>query len=101
MLFMLTYLLSAVPPKKTEPGLDKLTTPGILQITWLLGNDDHFIGIQKPELQALRKAGMFDVELCEMVQEKTAQPLDDCEFGTSETTALKSVSIADDASNSV
>ena len=45
---------------QAESGSNDLENTGILEITWLLGNDGHFAGIQKPETQILRRAGMFE-----------------------------------------
>lgn len=36
---------------------------GVLQLTWLLGNEPHIAEVPEPDLHALRVAGMFDVQL--------------------------------------
>ena len=46
-------------------GSDHLAvdSAGVLQITWLLGREPHLADVARPELQALRAAGMFDVQM--------------------------------------
>ncbi|GJE91632.1 hypothetical protein PsYK624_077820 [Phanerochaete sordida] len=36
---------------------------GLLQYTWLLGNEPHLAEVEHPELENLRAAGMFDVHV--------------------------------------
>ena len=81
---------------QAESGSNDLENTGILEITWLLGNDGHFAGIQKPETQILRRAGMFEVEMDAMVRKKMVriQSLDDCEIEVSEATMLNRASAA-------
>ena len=96
MLFILTFFLSSAG--RTEQGSTDLKNTGILQITWLLGNDSHFAGIQKPETHALRKAGMFEVEMDAMAREKINQALNDYEADATESTKLNDIHITvDDA----
>ena len=95
-LFTLTFLLSST--RRTKQGSTNLKNTGILQITWLLGNDSHFAGIQKPEAHTLRKAGMFEVEMDAMAREKINQALNDYEAEATESTKLNDSHIAiDDA----
>ena len=93
-LFFLALFLPST--SQAVSGSNSLEDTGILQITWLLGNDSHFARIQKPETQILRRAGMFEVEMDEMVREKMVrvQSLDDCEIEVSETTMLTRASAA-------
>lgn len=39
-----------------------LDSAGILQATWLLGNEPHLAKVETPTLHALRVAGMFEVQ---------------------------------------
>ena len=48
-------------------GLDSI---GILQLTWLLGNEPHLANVELPDLQALRRAGMFPIQMSERVEER-------------------------------
>ena len=43
---------------------------GILQLTWLLGNEPHLASVPRPELLALRVAGMFDIHMGERADGK-------------------------------
>ena len=92
MLFILTFFLSSA--RRAERGSNDLTNTGILQITWLLGNDSHFATVQKPETQILREAGMFEVEMDAMAQEKMNRPLDNCEIVVAELSTMNSVDTA-------
>ena len=65
---MLAYFVSIRP--RRQGGTDGLDSAGILQLTWLLGNDDHFVEIERPEQQTLRRAGMFDVQMSTWVKQR-------------------------------
>ena len=48
---------------------------GILQLTWLLGNEPHLSRVGNPEVHSLRKAGMFDVQMNDRAEEKLLRVL--------------------------
>ena len=48
---------------------------GILQLTWLLGTEPRLSCVGEPEVDELRKAGMFDVRMSEMAEEKVSSAL--------------------------
>lgn len=57
----------SVPPANgSSHSRTAVKSAGVLQLTWLLGNEPHIASVEKPELHALRAAGMFDVQLSEM-----------------------------------
>lgn len=96
MLYILTFFLSGT--RWTGPGSSYLTNIGILHITWLLGNDSRFAGIQKPDTQILRRSGMFEVDLNAMAREKTDRALDEGEINVSELTKLNRIDTITDTS---
>ncbi|KAI0777065.1 hypothetical protein BC629DRAFT_1525131 [Irpex lacteus] len=83
-LFALTFLLSS-RPKGQEVNND-LNSAGILQLTWLLGNESRFAGIRRPDRQELRRAGLFDVQMSTWAKHKTRR--DSSEYESSELTML-------------
>ena len=61
---VLLLVLAAVLIRRTHypeypQGLD---TSGVLQIAWLLGNEPRLATVQRPDLNALRVAGMYEVD---------------------------------------
>lgn len=72
MLFVLSFILT----RQTffSRGLiyahTVLKGSGVLQITWLLGNEPHLSKVWKPEVRMLRVAGMFNVKMNERAEEK-------------------------------
>ncbi|KAI0089620.1 hypothetical protein BDY19DRAFT_114224 [Irpex rosettiformis] len=85
MLLAVIFLLSFHSRREVSNDLD---AAGILQLTWLLGNERHFAGIPKPDRQELRKAGMFDVQISTWVKRKTVQAME--YYEVSELTNLNS-----------
>ncbi len=67
-LFALTFALSGRP--KEQKINNDLNSAGILQLTWLLGNESHFSEITRPDIQELRRAGLFDVQMSAWVESK-------------------------------
>lgn len=43
---------------------------GVLQLAWLFGDEPDLLRIRRPEVEALRGAGMFEVELTKRAHEK-------------------------------
>lgn len=43
---------------------------GLLQYTWLIGNEPHLANVESPELENLRAAGMFDVQISDRVRKR-------------------------------
>lgn len=43
---------------------------GLLQYTWLLGNEPHLADIASPDLDKLREAGMFDIHMGDEVKKR-------------------------------
>ena len=58
-------------PANATPSMDSV---GMLQLTWLLGNEPHLRCVRRPESQALREAGMFEIEIGERLREKMEDP---------------------------
>ncbi|GJE99694.1 hypothetical protein PsYK624_159650 [Phanerochaete sordida] len=54
---------SSRPSLSRGPAIDRagIDSAGILQITWLLGNEPHIAAVGSPRLGALRTAGMFEL----------------------------------------
>lgn len=84
MLFALTFALSGRP--KDQKINNDLNSAGILQLTWLLGNESRFAGIRRPDRQDLRRAGLFDVQISTWAEHRTRQ--DSSEYESSELTML-------------
>ena len=89
MLFILALFLSSA--RRTEPSSQDLTSTGILQILWLLGNERRFKSIPKPENQMLREAGMFEVEMDVEAREKMNRPPNDYGIEVTELTKLNTI----------
>ncbi|KAI0788914.1 hypothetical protein BC629DRAFT_1440116 [Irpex lacteus] len=83
-LFLITFLLSRRPLR--SGGSSKLRVIGILQLTWLLGNESHLVDVRKPDHQKLRKAGLFYVQMSARAQQKMSQVEE--EYEASELTVL-------------
>lgn len=66
-LLIIAVLLIRPPARSTRPSTAAraaaIDSAGILQITWLLGNEEHLATVQVPEVETLRAAGMFEVEM--------------------------------------
>ncbi len=77
MLWALALLL--LSGSERQPQSNNLDAAGILQLTWLLGNDSHFTGIRKPDLHGLRRAGMFKVQMSAWAQDKIDQSSRSCD----------------------
>lgn len=77
MLWALALLL--LSGSERQPQSNNLDAAGILQLTWLLGNDGHFTGIRKPDLHGLRRAGMFKVQMSAWAQDKIDQSSRSCD----------------------
>lgn len=43
---------------------------GVLQLTWILGNEPHMRHVREPSSQMLREAGMFEVKMSDRMQDK-------------------------------
>lgn len=50
-----------------------IDSAGILQLTWLVGNEAHLKRLVKPTETVLRQCGMFEVDLGETLRRKTFQ----------------------------
>ena len=46
---------------------------GVLQLTWLVGDEPHLRDVVKPTETELRKAGMFDIHMGELLLAKSGQ----------------------------
>lgn len=68
LLFALTFPLSG--GLKRHEITNDLDAAGILQLTWLLGNESRFAGIRRPDRQELRQAGLFDVQVSNWAEQK-------------------------------
>ncbi|KAI0750551.1 hypothetical protein BC629DRAFT_1598872 [Irpex lacteus] len=85
LLFALTFPLSGGLNRREITN--DLNAAGILQLTWLLGNESHFAGIRRPERQELRQAGLFDVQMSARAKRKAG--CDSSDYEPSEEIALK------------
>ena len=54
-------LIRRIQRSNVDPHTDVDTT-GVLQIAWLLGSEPRLARVERPELEALRIAGMYDVD---------------------------------------
>ncbi|GJE88180.1 hypothetical protein PsYK624_042630 [Phanerochaete sordida] len=70
MLLLATVLLAIPSSVRTHSASTTVDSAGILQITWLLGHEPHLAEVEKPELEALRAAGMFEAQMREHEREK-------------------------------
>lgn len=43
---------------------------GLLQFTWLLGSEPHLAQVEDPQLENLRTAGMFNVQIGDRVRKR-------------------------------
>ena len=59
MLVISTSLIYTARHTEYHVGLD---TSGVLQVAWLLGNEPHLAKVEEPNLEALRVAGMYEVD---------------------------------------
>ena len=89
MLFILALFLSSA--RRTEHSSQDLTSTGILQILWLLGNDHRFKSIPKPDNQMLREAGMFEVDMDVIARGEMNRCLNDYEIEVTELTKLNTI----------
>ena len=77
-MFVITLTLSVY--SRGPESVNGLKSAGILQLTWLLGNDEHLAKVGRPKRQALRKAGLFDVQISDLAHRKaSAAGVDDDE----------------------
>jgi hypothetical protein len=68
MLFGLAFALTVLPERGKMQH--NLTSLGLLQLAWLVGNDGHFSGVQRPHIQGLRRAGQFEVVMNEWARRR-------------------------------
>lgn len=71
-LLVLSFLMIRVPSSAQTlfiHGAD-VTTGGVLQYSWLLGNEPHLVRVDSPELHELRAAGMFEVRMGDQLQKR-------------------------------
>ncbi|GJE98953.1 hypothetical protein PsYK624_151910 [Phanerochaete sordida] len=63
-LLLLAILLIRSPSSSSRSSLGRavIDSAGVLEITWLLGNEPHISSVAHPEREALRSAGMFDFD---------------------------------------
>lgn len=73
MLLALTTAFVLPVPGRDHGVSGELDTAGILQLTWLLGNNSHLSSIARPTQRILREAGMFDIQLSVRMQKKMAK----------------------------
>ncbi len=83
-LFALTFLL--LGRVERQRVANDLNNTGILQLTWLLGNEIRFAGIRRPDTLELRRAGLFDLQMSALVEDKANRDFNDYE--SSELTVL-------------
>lgn len=71
-LLLLSFALTGWPFSAKDPSRfdTVLENAGILQLTWLLGNEPHFSEVTNPQVIVLRAVGMFDVQMNERAEEK-------------------------------
>ena len=64
-LLLLAVILVRLPSvsKVDTSGRTMIDSAGVLQIIWLLGREPHMAEVVHPKVQALRAAGMFDVQM--------------------------------------
>ena len=76
-LFLLSFYLIGQPffSRGLVHAHTVLEDAGMLQLTWLLGNEHHLSKVENPDTQTLRAAGMFDVQMNERAEEKVLQAL--------------------------
>ena len=76
MVFLLSFIFIGQPfSKGLVHSHTVLEGSGVLQLTWLLGNEPHLSHVGNPKVQALRTAGMFDVQMNERAEEKLLRVL--------------------------
>lgn len=70
-LLALAILLIQLPSSWTAYDLRSVfDSAGVLELTWLFGNEPALAKVRHPTLRALRAAGMYEVQLSERAQEK-------------------------------
>ena len=70
-LLLLAASLARVPSSPQGYTAHAITaSAGVLQITWLLGREPHLAKVAFPESQALRAAGMFEVQMSDRNEER-------------------------------
>ena len=66
LLILSTYIIYIPPHSRSSYDSDvAFDNAGILQLVWLLGTEPHLADISRPDVSALRKAGMFEVRMSE------------------------------------
>ncbi|GJE84278.1 hypothetical protein PsYK624_003540 [Phanerochaete sordida] len=70
---LILALLMIRRPARERAAVDsyvEIDSGGLLQYTWLLGNEPHLAQVSSPELANLRAAGMFDVNIGDRVRRR-------------------------------
>lgn len=66
-MLVLSILLARIPNSHAQAKpATAVSSTGILQFTWLLGTEPRLHDVERPDLDALRRAGLFDVEFRDM-----------------------------------
>lgn len=71
-LLVLCFVVTHVPASARAAFDPKIVVDsgGLLQYTWLLGNEPHLADVVSPELDNLRAAGMFNVQMGDEVKKR-------------------------------
>ena len=71
-LLLLCAVLVRLPREAREYVGSKVDVDsgGLLQYTWLLGSEHHLAEVQSPRLHDLRAAGMFEVQMHDLVKRR-------------------------------
>lgn len=70
--FALSVMLTHTSPSFLRSAASRAAIgyAGVLQLTWILGNEPHLRRVHEPSSQTLREAGMFEVKMSERMQNK-------------------------------
>ena len=62
----LLFIVAALLVRRTKRHRDdldlELDAAGVLQLTWLLGNEPRLLQVDQPGLDTLRAAGMYEID---------------------------------------
>lgn len=69
---MLSLIILSPFTSRATSGRSRVAfgSTGILQLTWLLGHEPRMNIVSTPQSTALRRAGMFDVQMSAIVEER-------------------------------
>lgn len=70
---LVVCVLAIHVPRSARSAFDprvRVDSGGLLQFTWLLGHEPHLAQVDSPEVDNLRAAGMFDVQMIDRVRQR-------------------------------